>query len=394
MVDPLVPTRRAAPSAATTPVGSNPDTARARHLRRAALVSTLYHTHRTERYERAPYFLRPMPLASAVEHLSRDPHVPARVQAAAWLLDHPDRSPDHAPHVHKLLRELMSDVPERLDQIEAELRDEPPCVKLLTPREPISPPQYQRKKPLRATHTRAAGVRPAPVAHLPVQGRAARAYELLATTGCARSAFHCSIHLDPHTLVTSITAHVEVDKPASAFNQVADPRGWESQAPLFWTESDLGQYTSGTFTSLSGLGPVGSFSYADRELLEAVTLSWNPLFPVLGNNLLRATHYNHPELIEDEVACGMNVNLALSLSTTIGASFAQGGLDVDNGSVSAQVIGPDKSRTRLGATKSARFTERELCGVKLGSWLNLFAPFFLGPWIATLVYEGACFPNS
>jgi hypothetical protein len=371
-----------------------PGSARQLRVRRAALVSTLYHTHRTDRHERAPYFLRPMPLKAAVDHLSRDPHVPARIQAAAWLLDHPERSPDHAPYVHALLRDVLDDVPERLAQIEDELRDEPPSVTLLTKRQPANPPTQMRGTLGRAAHTRAPGVRPQPIAPLLDQGRAARAYELLAVTGCTRSAFHCSIHLDPHTLVTSITAHVDVDKPASSFNQLADPRGWESQAPLFWTESDLGVYAGGTFSPNPGLGPPGSFNYDDRELFEAVNLSWNPLFPMQGNNLLRATHYNHPELIENEVACGMNVNLALSLSTTIGASRSQGGLDVDNGSVTAQAIGPNCSQTRLTASKSARFTEREMCGVKLGLWLNLFAPFFLGPWIATLVYEGACFPSS
>lgn len=405
MVDPLPPPGRAAPpwNRPAAAVPSNPESARQRRLRRAALISTLYHTHRTDRYDRAPFLLRPMPLAAAVDHLSRDPHLPARVQAAAWLLDHPDRSPAHAPYVHTLLRDVIGDLSTRLEQIEGELRDEPSCVKLLTARDPTSPThpthptrptQRTRAGAFRSAHTPAPGVRPTPIAPLPEQGRAARAYEMLAMTGCPRSAFHCSIHLDPSTLVTSITAHVEVDKPASAFNQVADPRGWETQAPLFWTESALGEYAGGAFTSHAGLGPVGSFSYENRELLEAVSLSWNPLFPVQGNNLLRATHYNHPELIEDEVACGMNVNLALSLSTTIGASQTHGGLDVDNGSVSAQAIGPDRGRTRLSATKSARFTERELCGVKLGLWLNLFAPFFLGPWIATLVYEGACFPTS
>jgi hypothetical protein len=373
-----------------------------RRKRRAALVSAVYHAHRTDKHERAPYFLRPMPLEAAVAHLARDPHLPARVQAAAWLLDNPERSDEHMPHVHALLRDHLDDVPARLDGMQDELDQLGSTVKLprLTkrpsPRPALTHTQQLAAPPAapRGGGPRAAGDRPLAIESLPSPGRFGLAYERLTSTGCVRDQFHCSIHLDPETLVTSITAHVDVNKPASSFNQLADPRGWESQAPLFWQESDLGTYASGAFSPNTGLGPVGSFSYADRELLEAVDLSWNPLFPMQGNNLLRATHYNHPELIEDHVACGMHVNLSLSLSTTIGGSQTLGGLDVDNGRVTAQAIGAGCSRTRLTASKSARFTERELCGVKLGLWLNSFAPFFLGPWIATLVFEGACFPTD
>jgi hypothetical protein len=229
----------------------------------------------------------------------------------------------------------------------------------------------------------------------PEQSRFAMAYEILSplSAGCKRENFACQISFDPETLVTQVDAQVDVNRAPLDFTVLADPSAWTEESPLFWQRSDLGDFTGGTFVSDSPQPAPGFGPYNNRGLFEAINLSWNPFFPLTGNNVLRATHgqLGHGILpLKGQCTASMHVSLDLSLDTTIGFSQARGGLDVDSGAVEIRSLDEPGTQTRLRASKRARFTERVVCGVRLGPWINMFAPFFLGPWIATLVYEGAC----
>lgn len=366
-------------------------------MRRAALASAIYHSHRRREHERIPYVLQPLPLDEAVAYLRSDPDPRMRLHAAAWLMDNPQRHSLTEPGTNRFLPELEALVGNaaELDGVQEEMRGKAPLLPALrwddapsiSPEngpdaEPDLPPPQGKGD----THTLAD--------ELSVQETrySVAASWLLRQLGgnrrCDRENFGFVIRFSTQTLVTSVRASVDVERPYADFNSIADPQDWKRNVPLFFAESDLGRFDGNEFVPQGGMTrPDGTY---DRLLLrERVSLSINPLFPILGQNILVASHKRKPEAPTCSEGCGMEVSLYVSESTTIGASTAKGGIDVDDGSVSAVVLGP--TSTRLFGSKRARFTERSLCGIRLGRALNWFAPFSLGPWMALLVFEGACF---
>jgi hypothetical protein len=119
-------------------------------------------------------------------------------------------------------------------------------------------------------------------------------------------------------------------------------------------------------------------------LEEVISMSPNPLFPILGTNVL-ATDYTNAGS-----PYGFDVTLYQCASTTIGGSTRVGGIDVDSGSLKVSAL-KNPGWSRLTSEKRVRFTARNVCGMEVGAWLNLFAPFVIGAFIGILVYEGACF---
>jgi hypothetical protein len=333
--------------------------------RRAALVGAAYHAHGAP-YGAAPYVLKPLSLEEVTEHLERETDPVVKNHGAAWLLDAPEQATQErlAPYVQRIVgdrypsvRNLRGNVGSILppgnvpdpDAIPSTLFAE--ALKLLSP----------------------------PAAHL-------------GAPPCNRTNWRLQAAMDPRTLVTHVVASIDVDRAPSDFNVIADPQNWKRAGPMFFKQSDLGVFAHGKFAADPHPPAPGSTSYPlpgrpEPDLYELVTMSWNPFFPLNGRNVLRAKYQRCPP---GGNFCQMDVSLDTSVSTVIGASAVRGGLDVDSGMFKAERT--SATTTKLTATKNARFTERELCGLKLGFWLNLFAPYVLGPWLALLVYDGACAP--
>jgi hypothetical protein len=85
-----------------------------------------------------------------------------------------------------------------------------------------------------------------------------------------------------------------------------------------------------------------------------------------------------------------DVSLYACLETTLGISWARGGLDVDRGRFRADPANVGTSTQLLG-TKVARFTDRNVLGLRVGRSVNLFAPFCLGALMSFLIFGGACY---
>jgi hypothetical protein len=311
-------------------------------------MGAFFHAHGTDQHLGAPYQFRPMGLEEVVTVLERDPDPRLRNHGAAWLLDNPERQEEYRGYLTRLLG------PEGLSRMTSTALGDRPCYRGRTTDEPI-----------------------------PTDGRFARAYQLMAPN-CPRRNFRMAVALHPVSLVTGVRVSVEVPRPPGEFRIIADPQNWKRAAPLFFSQSELGNFQGGTFTSSPTPPAPGSAPY-QSELLELVKMSWNPFFPLDGRNVLCINYDPGPP---GAGPCETEISLCHSLSTTIGLSRADGGLDVDGGGFSAEDIGSGWSR--ITARKEARFTERHLCGMELGFWLNLFAPFWLGPWLGLLTYEGVC----
>jgi hypothetical protein len=331
-------------------------------MRRAALVGAAYHAHDAP-YPNAPYFLRPLSLDQVVSHLKSEA-TPIRLQGAAWLVDG-NPPPARKARLLTAIREILGpSLGARSDDLFHEVANEPPAIRR------------------RSTLELSAGS---------AQSRFAKALSILegsVRAGCTREQFDLTVAQDPITLVTFAGARVEVQRPPSAFTVMADPQNWINQASLFWKESDRVADASGQFVPIANLPPPGTVNYTDALLHEVVTMSYNPFFPIVGDNILVANYENTTD------PYGFEVKLFQCLSTTIGASTEAGGIDVDSGRFAVASIPAKPGWTELTGTKRARFTARELCGFSLGPWLNAFAPFVLGVFMGILVYEGACATTS
>jgi hypothetical protein len=321
-------------------------------MRMAALTGAAYHAHGAP-CPGAPYFLRPLSLDHVVEHLAtEEPHI--QFHGAAWLLDgepHPERT----KHLHDAAQRVLG-----------------PGMKV---------------KDLADHMAKETGANPARSRR---HGkRCAKGLEFLhqkSAIGCARRNFELSIDQDPATLITLVQSQIEVEKPLLSFQTMADPQDWSTAAPLFWTASERVTDVGGEFVPVPNLPPPGTVSYVAKLLEEIITLGLNPLFPIIGTNILTTTYKNAGD------PYGFDVNLYKCVSTIIGGSAGPGGIDVDAGSLRLSSVAGAPGWTRMAATKRVRFTPREMCGWELGGWLNLFAPYVIGAFIGVLVYEGACAP--
>jgi hypothetical protein len=311
------------------------------------LISAVVHAHRTELHKEAPDFFDPLPLDEVVSTLWGTGDRFTRELAACWLLDSQAREATLKPYAAQLLRQDL-------------------------PREPLFPPNVPDSISF--------GQIPKD-GHLCETRMSLACAALLSATNCTRHDYRIRASCDPYSLVTSVEASVQVQRPAVDFQQLSDPRVWAERAPLFFKESKLCQLVECDFVTVTAPFPPGSKAYR-HPLLEHVTLGFSPLFPIEGQNVLAVTC---DPLKQDPE---FNVSLYASLETLMGMSYARGGLDVDGGRFLASRIEPDL--TKLSGTKLARFSERELFGYPVGRWANLFAPFMLAPFMATMVFEGAC----
>lgn len=184
-----------------------------------------------------------------------------------------------------------------------------------------------------------------------------------------------------YTLVTNVEASVEVKRPAAQFRPIADPRGWEVNAPLFFKESKICHLLDGDFSSVPLQFPLGDRHYVGL-LLEHVSLGFSPGSPIDAVNVLAV--YCDPTAPSPT----FGVSLQASLETLLGISFERGGLDVDSGKFLTTDVGGGFAR--VSGTKVARFAEREVFGFPFGRELNYFAPLCLAALMTTLVFEGAC----
>jgi hypothetical protein len=360
---PADPPREPPTGAGGSTDGSGPDDRPSRSRldkRRAALIGAAYEAHGAKHAD-APYFLRPLSLGQVVEHLKTEA-VPIRLQGAAWLVDGEPSTARKArllDAIHEILGpSLGGRLGGRVDNLFAEVANNGSAIG--------GHPRYE----LGASDAK--------------KSRFAAALEYLTVgrAGCVRRDFNLHVHQNPDTLVTFAGARVDVDRPAADFTVMADPQNWRNEAPIFWIESDLVvKALGGKFVPIPNQPPPGTEPYTDQLLHELITMSYNPFFPIIGNNVLTASCRNTEPY-------GFDVSLYKCCETTIGASTEAGGIDVDSGRFTAASAGG--SWTRLTATKEARFTAREMCGFNLGPWLNAFAPFVLGAFMGILVYEGAC----
>ena len=324
-------------------------------LLRSALVSIAYDVHRQTEHGAPPPMVAPMDVDAAVEHLEKKAPDSVKLQAAAWLADRPKQQ-----SLDTRIRRLIGS--DAYDLIDGVLQKE----------SHLTPSVSWHRQGLGGLETG------------PDSSRFARILEELvsSSTGFTLRNFKLKVYFDAMTLVTRVHASVEVNRPVSDFDSICDPRQWKQNVPLFFTESDPCDLRDGEYV-LSEVA-TSSSAFPPSLLQEAVTLSYNPLYPIRARNVLVASHT--PTV--GDVGPDMKVRLYESQSTLIGFSAALGGLDVDSGSASAK--DPSGSGfTTLSASKHARFTQRDFMGIKLGRWLNWCAPFTLGPWMALLVLRGA-----
>jgi hypothetical protein len=318
---------------------------------RSALISAICHAHRTTLHDGAPPFLTPMPLARVVEVLVNSGDPMARTIAGCWLLDNKMRL-ESDPSLNAAATALLG--ADRRNSLVFE--DRPGSISFDS------------------------------TAYEPHETRFTYACDKLlpGLTGCDQKGHQISVTFDLQTLVTSVSATVIVNptkSPPSHFRQQADPRGWETSAPLFFIESRLCDLKTGDFETRPNPPVIGNANY-DALLLEYVSVGFAPGFPIDAINVLN-------------VGCGstrnapnFHVSLHVCLETLFGFSWSRAGLDVDRGTFVAE---QDDRATRLTGTKVARFTERELFGVRIGGLLNRFAPFSLAALMSMLIFGGACY---
>jgi hypothetical protein len=319
---------------------------------RSALISAVCHAHQNELHDGAPPFLTPMPLERVVEVLGSRGNDLTRILGAGWLLDNPLRVETLGPYANMLLRD------EERSRI-AFPADLPGSV------------SFDPRKPDWIDHTE--NVEPTRFGYF--------ADQLLGTTPCGPTQHRLAAWLNPQSLVTNVVAMVDVTgRQPAHYQKFADPRGWETNASLFFKESKICRLVDGDFATRPNPSTIGDTDY-NGLLLEHVSLGFAPWFPMDALNVLN-------------VDCGatrssptFKVSLHAGLETDLGLSWARGGLDVDSGEFSARPAG---SSTRLLGTKVARFAERDVLGLPIGRLLNLFAPFSLAALMSILIFGGAC----
>lgn len=318
---------------------------------RSALISAVCHAHRNTLHDGAPTFLTPMPLDRLVDVLrSRDTDL-ARVFAACWLLDNPNRAEMLEPYATLLLGPATRGAlvfPERLRG--SILFSAPP---------PIDP------------------------GSIPETRFAYACNMLFGGTACAPANHLLGVWLDPGTLVTTIEASVDVNathRPPGRFRKHADPRGWQTNAGLFFKKSERCDLVDSVFQTEPNPPKIGDTDYSGL-LLEEVSFGVAPEFAIDCVNVLNVNcHSQNPRP-------NFDVSLHACLEANLGSSRSRGGLDVDSGVFSAT---PVADTTRVRGTKVARFAERELLGQRIGRQLNYFAPFCLAALMSTLIFGGAC----
>jgi len=284
-----------------------------------------------------------MPLDRIVNILGQSGNDVARIMAAAWLLDNPARAERLTPYAAALIGSRSAEI---------DFGDRPGSIVF------ASAPEL-----------------------LPQPTRVAFACERLLRSAVCRPTNHqILVAFDLDTLVTSVIATVDVPRPASDFSPLADPRGWETKAPLFFKHSQRCTLHEGDFATEPNSGPVGGHNYTGL-LLEHVSIGLTPEFPIEAINVLT-------------VNCGardpspsFSVTLEACLETRFGLSWSRAGLDVDRGRF---VVNQSNGLAHLEGTKVARFTERAMLGFPIGRLMNLTAPFCLAALMSTLIFAGAC----
>jgi hypothetical protein len=316
---------------------------------RGALISAICHAHQNQEHMRPPAPLRPMPLDRVVETLVQSGNTLARVLAGCWLLDNPSRVERFEPHIAGLIGAKARDA----------IRFEPGMIGSISFDGPITV-----ERPTRFAY--ACGL-------------------LLRDNICNPENYQISVSLDPRSLVTRVEASVDVDllrRPPDKFRMHSDPRGWERNAPLFFKESRLCAMHDGDFETEPTPPTIGDRDY-DGLLLEHVALGFAPGFPIEAINVLAVRCRSHQKSTPH-----FDVTTHTCLETILGPSWSRGGLDVDSGMFTATEV---NGATRLLGTKLARFTERQVLGVRIGRQMNYFAPFCLAALMSTLIFGGACY---
>jgi hypothetical protein len=338
------------------PRDDGPPDRRRQALRQSALFSVCFHSLSSpEEHGDVPFFMKPWSIDQTLDYLldqEDDPRVVAH--AGAWLVDARHRS--FESELATLLgRDAARDLFKALGGFGELL---PNGNQLLSAR-----------------------------AGLPSRFEAA--YEFLGNQlglgSCKRRNFFLDVQFDPATFVTSLSAQIDVDRAASNFSATADPQNWSAAAPLFFTDSKRGQANAGRFRPIPpNPPPAGSQSWTGG-LLEGVTMSYNPFFPISAQNVLNARYGHNPTAATTDA---MRCDLHRCAVTSIGFSRTFGGLDVDSGSF--DVIELSSTDSQLVATKRVRATERDILGFRYARWINLLGRYWLAPWGAALVYEAAC----
>jgi len=300
-----------------------------------------------------------MSLDRLVDVLTKGGNELARILAACWLLDNPD-SDTIRPDLNRAATALLGT--QSRDRLE--FLDLPGSI-------------WVDKRPDWITDD---GIDDLKVA----QTRLGYACDmLLGVSPCVQTQHYLNVWLDPDSLVTWIVATVVANRKPADFQKQADPRGWEKSAPLFFKNSELCDLVDGDFATTPNPVTIGNMTY-QRLLLEHVCLGFAPGFPMDALNVLRVN------CASTNPVPHFDVSLYACLEATFGLSWARGGLDVDRGRFSADGVNGGLS-TRLLGTKVARFTDRDVMGLRVGRLMNLFAPFCLGALMSFLVFGGACY---
>jgi hypothetical protein len=410
-------------------------------MHRSALASAAYHANSEDVHRGAPYPLKPLALHEIVAHFDRHPNAVMREHTAAWLLDHPGRAHAFAPYIDRLVGVAAADLaraalaqhgdgeldrtvlwrPSKADDMDqldarqsrfavargvlAHARNGTPPSGPTTPTggggpagsgggggagQPVAPSDAEEatepNKPSapRPKQSQGPALPGRPLGAARLFGPRSVGAGQLVPVPAQTSEFHCRVRFDAQTQITRCNANVLVDRPASDYDVVADPQNWSVAAYLFFQKSQRCTFADGGFPALVNPPPAGSVPFSGA-LHEVVSFSFNPFFPLSGDNVLQANFQKPGPLGE---ASRLDVSLGVCLSTAIGLSLAEGGLDVDAGFFSATQLSPAPS-TRIAGSKVARFTSRELCGWDLGPWLNLFAPLWIAPFLGFMIYESA-----
>jgi hypothetical protein len=317
---------------------------------RGALISAVCHAHQNIVHEEAHPFLRPMPLDRLVAVLTTSGDDLSRVLAACWLLDNPNRAERLTPYADLLLGpNVRLNFDERLRGTIAF----------------TGPPEIEDGK-------------------IPQTRFAYACNMLFGGTPCAAANHLLGVWLDPRTLVTTIEASVDVDatqRPPGRFRKHADPRGWQTNAGLFFKRSERCDLIDAYFQTQPNPPKIGDTNY-DGLLFEEVSFGFAPGFPIDCINVLNVSCESQ------DPRPTFSVTLHTCLEAKFGSSRFRRGLDVDGGMFAAT---PGIGFTHLRGTKVARFTERQLFGQLIGRQLNYFAPFFLAALMSTLIFGGACY---
>jgi hypothetical protein len=353
-------------------------------MHRSALASAAYHANHESQHLGAPYPLKPLSPPEIVEHFERNPNAALQDHAAAWLLDHPGRASAFAPYVDRLVGAAAAErAREAVASRRDELLDRSVLWRALTDDEGPLLEKRQSRFALAYAELSRARRGPPPGAAGQFGPRSVGAGQAVALP-CELSDFHCRVTFDPATQITHCRADVLVNRAANEYNVIADPQNWSVAAYLFFQKSQRCTFADGGFPPLANPPAPGSVPFCGG-LHEVVSFSFNPAFPMRGDNVL-SVNYQRPGALGES---RLDISLDVCVSTSIGPTLQDGGLDVDAGLFSAMQETPDPT-TRIAGEKTVRFTSRELCGWDLGPWLNLFAPLWVAPFMGFMIYESAC----